>query len=58
MVLYDIVGRVIGTRGSVIQNIRRETKTMIRAMDPVGDSLWIAVLIMGRMMMTVVTVMK
>ena len=47
-VIYIIAGRVIGTRGVVIQNIQRETKTMIKALDPVGNSLWIAVVIIGR----------
>ena len=47
-IIYIIAGRVIGTRGVVIQNIQRETKTMIKALDPVGNSLWIAVVIIGR----------
>lgn len=44
----DLAGRVIGKRGIVITNLQRETKAkQINALQPVGNSLWIAVVILG-----------
>lgn len=44
----ELGGRVIGLKGIVISNIETETKCkMIRALKPVGQSLWNAVVILG-----------
>jgi hypothetical protein len=44
----DLGGKVIGKRGVVITNLQRETKAkQINALQPVGNSLWIAVVILG-----------
>ena len=41
-------GRVVGKKGVVISNIKTETKVeLINALAPVGDSLWVAVVIIG-----------
>lgn len=46
----DLAGRVIGKKGTVITNLQRETKTrLINALPRVGDSLWIAVVIIGEL---------
>lgn len=43
-----LAGRVVGKRGVVITNLQRETRTkLMNALSPVGDSLWIAVVILG-----------
>lgn len=44
----DLAGKVIGKKGTVIQNLQRESKTkLINALPRVGESLWIAVAIVG-----------
>ena len=44
----DAAGKVIGKKGIVVSNIKRETQaSLITAMKPVGNSLWIAVVILG-----------
>jgi hypothetical protein len=44
----DLAGKVIGKRGIVISNLTRETRAkQINALQPVGASLWIAVVILG-----------
>ena len=41
---------MIGKKGTVITNLQRETKTkVINALPRVGDSLWIAVVMIGEM---------
>lgn len=46
--LYDFSYKVIGKKGIVVSNIKRETQaSLITAMKPVGNSLWIAVVILG-----------
>ncbi len=41
-------GRVVGKKGVVISNIKTETKAeLINALAPVGESLWVAVVIIG-----------
>eukprot|EP00601_Ochromonadales_sp_CCMP2298_P025134 CAMPEP_0173274048 /NCGR_PEP_ID=MMETSP1143-20121109/2235_1 /TAXON_ID=483371 /ORGANISM="non described non described, Strain CCMP2298" /LENGTH=181 /DNA_ID=CAMNT_0014210839 /DNA_START=39 /DNA_END=581 /DNA_ORIENTATION=- len=44
----DYAGRVIGKKGAVITNLLRETRAkQINAMQPVGRSLWLPVVISG-----------
>lgn len=44
----DLAGRVVGKKGVVITNLQRETQTrLINALQPVGSSLWVAVVIIG-----------
>eukprot|EP01040_Poterioochromonas_malhamensis_P001151 gene1151-1222_t len=44
----DLAGRVVGKRGVVITNLQRETRAkLMNALSPVGESLWIAVVIIG-----------
>ena len=44
----EMSGKVIGVKGIIISNITRETQCrFIKAMQPVGDSLWCAIVIMG-----------
>jgi hypothetical protein len=39
---------VIGKKGTVIQNLQRESKTrLINALPRAGESLWVAVVIIG-----------
>ncbi len=43
-----VAGRVVGKRGVVITNLQRETRAkLMNALSPVGESLWIAVVIIG-----------
>lgn len=47
----ELGGKVIGLKGIIISNIETETKCkMIRALKPVGQSLWNAVVILGEAM--------
>jgi len=44
----EMSGKVIGVKGIIISNITRETQCrFIKAMQPVGDSLWCAIVMMG-----------
>ena len=44
----DIAGKVIGKKGIVISNMQRETGCkVITACQPVGDSLWVCVTMIG-----------
>ncbi len=50
IMLYCIflAGRVVGKKGVVITNLQTETKSkQINALSAVGDSLWVAVVIIG-----------
>jgi hypothetical protein len=42
-----LAGRVVGKMGVVITNLQRETKATIKALPRVGESLWVAVVIIG-----------
>lgn len=43
-----VAGRVVGKKGVVITNLQTETKAkQINALSAVGDSLWVAVVIIG-----------
>lgn len=44
----ELGGKVIGVKGIIISNLKTETKCkLIKAMKPVGQSLWTAVVIIG-----------
>lgn len=44
-----IAGKVIGKKGVVISNLKRETKVeLINALQPIGNSLWVPVVILGK----------
>jgi len=44
----ELGGKVIGLKGVIITNLTRETQCkFIKALQPVGDSLWLAVVMMG-----------
>ena len=44
----DLGGKVIGVKGIIISNLTTETKCkFIKALKPVGESLWTAVVIIG-----------
>ena len=43
----ELGGKVIGLKGIIISNISTETKCIIQALKPVGQSLWTAVVILG-----------
>jgi hypothetical protein len=46
--LVGVAGKVIGKKGIVITNLMRETQAkLINALQPIGNSLWVAVVIMG-----------
>ncbi len=46
--MFFPAGRVIGKKGMVITNLQRESKArVINALPRVGESLWIAVVIIG-----------
>jgi rRNA processing protein Krr1/Pno1 len=46
--MFLVAGRVVGRKGVVITNLQTETKArQINALSAVGDSLWVAVVIMG-----------
>ncbi len=44
----ELGGKVIGVKGIIISNLIHETQCrFIKALQPVGDSLWVAVVMMG-----------
>jgi rRNA processing protein Krr1/Pno1 len=44
----ELAGRVVGKKGVVITNIQRETRVkQMNALSAVGESLWIAVVMIG-----------
>lgn len=44
----DAAGKIIGKRGIVVTNLKRETQaSFITALKPVGGSLWTAVIVLG-----------
>lgn len=44
----ELGGKVIGVKGIIISNLTHETQCrFIKALQPVGDSLWVAVVMMG-----------
>lgn len=46
--LFIVAGKVVGKKGIVITNLQRETKAkLINTLSAVGDSLWVAVVIIG-----------
>ncbi len=48
MNIYFAAGKVIGKKGVVISNIQREAKVkLINACPAVGNSLWVAIVIVG-----------
>jgi hypothetical protein len=44
----ELAGKVIGKKGVVISHIMRETHTNLRALNVVGNSLWVAFVILGQ----------
>lgn len=43
----EFVGKVIGTRGTVIQHIQRETNTRVASLPAIGEKLWSPLVITG-----------